>query len=352
LRVDGLRDVDDYGLSVEVGRNLPLVSVVTPVFNDEEYLAECLESIRSQTYPAWEYTIVDNASTDSSPAIAEDFAARDPRIRLLRFDQHVDATENHNRALDAISPESEFCKVVQADDWLYPHCLETMVEAASISERVGIVGAYQLTNERVHLDGLPYTTTFLPGAEMLRNTLTGLNVTGGPTAHLLRSAAVRERRPFYQDGFRHMDTEAVCWVLSRYDFAFVHQVLTFARQRGDSRTSWSSRMNTHVPEHIVFLLRYGRGVLAEDEFRERLRSELRSYVRWHMRQFPRISRFLDREFFVLHRLERKHILEAGGDLPEVRKAMALVAAMLVRGEVSPRRSGRVAPGGDSLYADG
>ena len=330
-------DLDNYGLSLEPAINLPLVSVVTPVYNDATYLSECLESIRSQTYSAWDCTVVDNASTDSTPSIAEEFARRDSRIRLIRFEEFVDATENHNRALGSISPDSEFCKVVQADDWLYPECLAEMVAAASASETVGIVGAYQLAGRRVHLDGLSYTTTFAPGKDILRNTLLGFNVTGAPTAHLLRSAAVRERGRFYEPGFRHMDTEAVCWVLSRYDFAFVHQVLTFARQRDDSRTTWSSSMNTHVPEHIVFLLRYGRGVLTEREFQTRLRSELRSYVWWHVRQFPRISRLLDREFFAVHRLERKHILEAGGDLPEVRTAMALVAAMLARGEVSPRR---------------
>jgi glycosyltransferase involved in cell wall biosynthesis len=344
--------VVNYDLSVQSGRNLPLVSVVTPVYNDAAYLAECLESIRLQTYSAWDCTVVDNASTDSTPSIVREFALRDSRIRLLRFDEFVDATENHNRALQAISRESEFCKVVQADDWLYPQCLAEMVEAASVSKTVGLVSAYQLAGRRVHLDGLPYTTTFASGKDILRNTLLGLNVTGAPTAHLFKSAAVRGRDCFYQPGFRHMDTEAVCWTLSRYDFAFVHQVLTFARQRDDSRTTWSSRMNTHVPEHIVFLLRYGRDALTAAEFQTRLRSELRSYVRWHVRQFPRISRLLDREFFALHRLEREHILEAGGDLPNVRNAMALVAAMLVRGELSARRAGQPAPGSDSLYADG
>lgn len=313
------------------------MSVVTPVYNDAAYLGECLESISSQTYPAWDCTVVDNASTDSTPSIVEEFARRDPRIRLARFEEFVDATENHNRALKEISPDSEFAKVVQADDWIYPDCLAEMVAAASVSETVGLVSAYQLAGRRVHLDGLPHSTTFLPGKEMLRNTLLGFNVTGAPTAHLLRSAAVRERDPFYQPGFRHVDTEAVCWVLTRWDFAFVHQVLTFARQRDDSRTSWSSRMNTHVPEHIVFLLRYGRDVLTEDEFRARLRSELRSYVWWHIRQGPRISRLLDPEFFALHRLEREHMLEAGGDLPEVRAAMAFVAGLLVRGKLSPKR---------------
>lgn len=344
--------LDNYGLPLKPTRNLPLVSVVTPVYNDATYLSECLESIRSQTYPAWDCTVVDNASTDSTPSIAEEFARRDSRIRLLRFERFVDATENHNRALDSISSDSEFCKVVQADDWLYPECLAEMVAAASVSDTVGLVGAYQLAGQRLHLDGLPYTTTFAPGRDILRNTLLGFNVTGAPTAHFLRSAAVRERGCFYQPGFRHMDTEAVCWVLSRYDFAFVHKVLTFARQRDDSRTSWSSWMNTHVPEHIVFLLRYGRGVLTQAEFQTRLRSQLRSYVWWHVRQSPRTSRLLDPEFFAVHQLERKHILEAGGDLPEVRTAMALVAAMLARGKVSPRRSSRSAPGSDSLYTDG
>jgi glycosyltransferase involved in cell wall biosynthesis len=309
----------------------PLVSIVTPVYNDDEYLAECIESVRAQTYPHWDYTIVDNASTDATPQIASRYAASDSRIRYLRFNEFVGITANHNRAFDAINPQSEFCKVVQADDWLYPECLSRMVDAASTSSTVGVVGAYQLWGRRVHLDGLPYTITFAPGREILRGTLLGVNVTVGPTATLLRSSYLRARRPYWQDGFRHEDTEAVLWLLSRHDFAFVHQVLSFARRQPDSEIRLSERMNSAEAEDIVFLLRYGRLVLDDATYRRRLRVLLRRYVWWHVRQTPRISRLRDPEFFKFQHSKRRQILaESKGDR-EVAAAMNAVGCLLLRG---------------------
>ena len=60
----------------------PLVSVVTPVYNEEKNLAECIESVLAQTYPNWEYVIVNNRSTDRSLEIAQRYAAQDARIRV------------------------------------------------------------------------------------------------------------------------------------------------------------------------------------------------------------------------------------------------------------------------------
>jgi glycosyltransferase involved in cell wall biosynthesis len=319
----------------------PLVSIVTPVYNGAAYFVECVESVLAQTYENWDYTIVDNASSDATPEIAERFAARDSRIRHLRFDEFVTITANHNRAFDAISPESEFCKVLQADDWLYPECLSLMVGAAGAASTVGVVGAYQLWERRVHLQGLPYKTTFASGRDILRRTLLGgFNVTGGPTATMLRSSYVRERQPFYEEGLRHEDTEAVLWMLSRHDFAFVHQILTFAREPPEARTRWSDDFNSHDPEDIVFLLRYGRLVLDDAAYRRRLRSLLWRYVWWHVRQTPRISRLRYREFFEFHGLKRRQILaHANGD-PEVRAAMSMVGALLLRGVVHETSSGR------------
>ena len=64
---------------------LPQVSVVTPVYNGGEYLAQCIESVISQSYGNWEYIIVDNCSTDNSLDIANTYAERvagqvDPRF--------------------------------------------------------------------------------------------------------------------------------------------------------------------------------------------------------------------------------------------------------------------------------
>jgi glycosyltransferase involved in cell wall biosynthesis len=319
----------------------PLVSIVTPVYNGAAYVAECVESVLAQTYENWDYTIVDNASSDATPEIAERSAARDSRIRHLRFDEFVDATANHNRAFEAISPESEFCKVVQADDWIYPECVALMVRAAGVANTVGVVSSYQLWERRIHLDGLPYSTTFAPGRDILRGTLLGrFNVTGNPTATMLRSSHLRERKPFWEEGLRHDDTEAALWMLSRHDFAFVHQVLTFARRQPESRISWSYSMNSDEAEDIVFLLRYGRLVLDDTAYRRRLRALLKRYVWWHVRQTARISRLRDPEFFEFHSLKRRQILAEANSDREVAAAMSAVGALLLRGTAHAASSRR------------
>src|SRR4051812_49985824 len=62
---------------------MPRISVVVPIYNVEPYLEECLESIAHQTYRDLEVVMVDDGSKDNSPAIAERFAARDERFRLV-----------------------------------------------------------------------------------------------------------------------------------------------------------------------------------------------------------------------------------------------------------------------------
>ena len=59
----------------------PLVSVVTPFYNTDRYLAECIESVLSQTYRNFEYVLVDNHSTDRSGVIAAEYARRDSKVR-------------------------------------------------------------------------------------------------------------------------------------------------------------------------------------------------------------------------------------------------------------------------------
>lgn len=63
--------------------DLPFVSIVLPVFNDQDTLADCLRSLRIQSYSNFELIVVNDGSIDRSPQIANEFAAKDPRIRVL-----------------------------------------------------------------------------------------------------------------------------------------------------------------------------------------------------------------------------------------------------------------------------
>jgi glycosyltransferase involved in cell wall biosynthesis len=310
----------------------PLVSVVTPVFNDAELLEECIVSVRRQTYTNWTQTIVDNASTDETPAVASRHAALDSRIRYRRFDEFVNSNESHNRAFRSIDSESEYCKIVDADDWLYPDCLSLMVEIAEASPTVGIVSSYRMAGDRVDLTGLPPETTVMGGLEVIRRSLLGqVSVLGGPTATLIRSRLVREHDPFYDRRYFHSDTDAAYRILLENDLGFVHEVLTFARRQSDRLIDYSHRMNTFAPEYICFLLRFGPDVLDRGEYRDQLRRNLTDYTRWHLRQFVRPSRFADPDFFRVHGERVEEISNLGRDDRDVRRAVAVLRLLLARG---------------------
>jgi glycosyltransferase involved in cell wall biosynthesis len=256
----------------------PLVSIVTPVYNGAEYLAECVESILAQTYQNWDYTIVDNCSTDGSADIARRYAAKDKRIRIVENQQFVRAIANHNIALRQISPASKYCKVVFGDDWIFPECLERMVAVAEEHPSVAIVGAYGLEGERVMWGGLPYPSALVPGRVLCRRLfLEGLYVFGTASSLLYRSDFVRARDPFYNESNLHADVEACLVLLKTADFAFVHQVLTFTRLRPDSLRSLSSDLHTYIAGELHDLVTHGSDFLTPAEFSICLNEKLSAY---------------------------------------------------------------------------
>ena len=115
----------------------PLVSVVTPIYNGEAYLTACIQSVLAQTYPTLEYVIVDNCSTDRSLEIANGYADIAMRIRVVSNSRCLPMLENWNHALRQIDPSSRYCKVLHADDLMFPDCVERMVEVGEAHPRWG-----------------------------------------------------------------------------------------------------------------------------------------------------------------------------------------------------------------------
>jgi glycosyltransferase involved in cell wall biosynthesis len=259
----------------------PLVSVVTPVYNAAEYLAECIESVLGQTYQNWEYIIVDNRSTDGTSQIAHRYAAKDPRIRVHENPEFLSAIANHNNALRQISPVSKYCKVVFGDDWLFPECLEKMVAVAEEYPTVGLVSAYALKGNEVACDGLSYGSRFVPGREICRrHLLEKLYVFGSATTVLYRADLIRDRKSFYNPANIHGDTEVCFDLLRTSDFGFVHQVLTFTRVRPASLREMSNDLQTDLPGTLHILSAYGRSFLNADEFGALLREHVTNYYRF------------------------------------------------------------------------
>jgi glycosyltransferase involved in cell wall biosynthesis len=127
----------------------PLVSIVTPVYNGEKYLAECIESVLGQTYSNWEYILLNNRSTDDTLEIAKQYAEKDSRIVVLTNDTFLEQIPNWNESMRKISADSKYCKVVHADDCLLPECLEKMIAKAEEYPTAGIVSSYRFVENRI-----------------------------------------------------------------------------------------------------------------------------------------------------------------------------------------------------------
>lgn len=259
----------------------PLVSVVTPVYNTEAYIAEAIESVIAQTYENWEYVIANNHCTDRSAEIAREYAARDKRIRVIDNKDFLPQIPNYNNALRLISPRSKYCKVIQADDWMFEDCLERMVEVAERNESVAIVSAYQLKGAVVGCQGLKYEEQVVPGRDVCRmHLLERKSLFGNPSSLLYRADLVRGRDPFYDENSLLEDTE-VCYELLRgRDFGFVHAVLVYLRVDNESITSQFESFNPYLLHELILLKKYGPEVLDEEEYERRSQELERMYRKY------------------------------------------------------------------------
>ena len=257
----------------------PLVSVVTPVYNGEKYLEECIRSVITQTYQNWEYIILNNCSTDGTLEIAQKYAAEDERIRVVSTDELLPLIKNHNHALRQISPNSKYCKIIHADDALFTTCIELMVLAAEAHPTAGIVGAYSLWGRKVVSDGLPHSTTFLSGKELCRLTLRNkIYCFWSPSSLLILSDFIRKNHCFYNEKYLHADVEACYEILRESDFGFIHQVLTFVRTHDESATATiTSSYNKIILSNLDLFTRYGSIYLSSVEFKKHLAVRFNQY---------------------------------------------------------------------------
>jgi len=110
----------------------PLVSVLTPVYNGEQYLRRLHRRVLAQTYQNWEYIIVTTAAPTASLDIAREYAAAaKPRNPGSTTTTPTFAwRKNYNLAFRQIAAESKYCKAVASDDMILPECLERMVRLA------------------------------------------------------------------------------------------------------------------------------------------------------------------------------------------------------------------------------
>ena len=204
---------------------MPVVSILTTVYNREKYLAECIESVLASDYQDWEMIIVDDQSKDCSVLIAEEYAAKDERIKVYANEVNLGDYPNRNQA--AAYAKGKYIKYLDADDLIYPHGLGIMVRTMEAHPSCAL-GISQKTVEDIQ----PYPFVMEPTEtfqrEFLKRGVLGL----GPTGTIIKKDVFERVGRF--TGTRYIgDTELWYKLAMHYPVVKMVPDLTYWRQHDD-----------------------------------------------------------------------------------------------------------------------
>ncbi len=130
----------------------PKISIIVPVYNMEMYLRECLDSIKAQTFSDWECILVDDGSSDSSPAICDEYANRDNRFMVIHK-ENGGLSSARNVGLKVA--KGFYIGFVDSDDWIEPQMYEKLYNIISEYDadiaQVGYIAEYIGRHSTKHL---------------------------------------------------------------------------------------------------------------------------------------------------------------------------------------------------------
>jgi glycosyltransferase involved in cell wall biosynthesis len=153
---------------------MPLISVVTSVYNGEAYLKECVDSVLSQTFQDFEYIILNNGSTDRSAEILAQY--KDPRFRIVH-QENLGVPRSLNKGASLC--RADLIARLDADDYVYPNWLEKYYEFMSGNQEVVICSCRfdELIKGKIYPQNFPFLEHDLD----IRKSLSFMN----PIAHSL-----------------------------------------------------------------------------------------------------------------------------------------------------------------------
>ncbi len=148
---------------------MPLVSIITPSWNVEGLIGETIASVQAQTFPDWELLIADDCSTDNTAAMIESFAAKDPRVKLIRQPRNGGPALARQAAIE--QAQGRFVAFLDSDDLWLPTKLERQIAFAREHRAALSFTAFRRINEDGSVTGrlisVPASLTY---DQLLRNT--------------------------------------------------------------------------------------------------------------------------------------------------------------------------------------
>jgi glycosyltransferase involved in cell wall biosynthesis len=240
----------------------PLVSVGVPVYNGENFIIECLQSILDQSYQNWECIIVDNCSSDNTNKLCTEFIKKDKRFKLYRNPELLNIMQNWNKVFEYAPEEAAYFKIVPADDIIFSTYLEVMVNLMEENPGVGVASSYRIDGVDVRGRGLDiFEGPVFNGKEVFQKEIFAqIDVTGSINAMIYKMKYLKmvpDYPKIFSEENLHIDMETACDLMMVSDFGFVFNVMSYTRRHDSSVTDTISiRYKTHYNSKEKILFKY------------------------------------------------------------------------------------------------
>ena len=199
-------------------KSMPKISVLMPAYNAEKYITEAIDSVLCQTYTDFEFIIIDDGSTDSTPYIIASYA--DPRIRYVKNDKNLGIVGALNRGI-ALA-QGEYIARIDADDISLPERFALQVAYMDNNPEVGVCGtAIRLFGEGIEESDRFFSST----ADALKSELLFNSCIAHPTA-IIRRRILLDHDLRYEEAYKGREDYALWWEISKHSgLHVINQVL-------------------------------------------------------------------------------------------------------------------------------
>lgn len=117
-----------------------LVSVIIIAYNIEQYIEKCLDSVLNQTYTNLEIMVVDDASTDKTRQICDEYVGKDSRVKVIHLSKNEGAANARNLAIE--NTNGEYLTFIDGDDWVNDNYVEEFLDLAEKNNAEAVIGPY------------------------------------------------------------------------------------------------------------------------------------------------------------------------------------------------------------------
>ena len=236
---------------------IPVFSIIIPIYNVEPYLRQCIESVLNQTFRNIEVILVNDGSTDGCPEICDEYSQKDSRIKVIHK-ENGGASDARNSGVQLA--KGEYLLFIDSDDWLNGcECFSKIAKVLAVNKSIDIL-EYEINNyhknkfvtHKVYND---FMNTLSPEESLFYNIKNDL-VSVSACSKAIKRTFFTKNNLFFIKGIKSEDTEWYLRIMALLpNYFFLHEQIYIYRAKREGSVTRSIDYN-HLSQYYDFLAKH------------------------------------------------------------------------------------------------